>query len=81
MKPKKIKLARGERVIAVIPEVCFGPGWANSPVFVYIERNDGTLRTECIQPDERTAKLDALFSPGAAMAQALISAVPIVKRK
>ena len=81
MKPKKIKLARGERVIAVIPEACFGPGWANCPTFVYIERNDKKLRTECIQPDERAADLDTLLKTGAAMEQALIAAVPVVKEK
>lgn len=81
MKPKKVRLAHGERIVAVIPEYCKGPGWANSPTFVYIARNDKTLRTECIQPEERTPDLDALFNPGAAMVNALIAAVPVVKEK
>jgi hypothetical protein len=76
-KPKKIKLERGERIIAVVPELAAGPGWSNAPTWVYIKRNDGTLREECIQPEERTPELHALFSPGCAMCGALLFAVPV----
>jgi hypothetical protein len=46
---------------------------------VYIERNDKTLRTECIQPEERTPELQTLFTAGLAMVDALRAAVPVRK--
>lgn len=76
MKPKTIKLTTGERVVAVVPERCAGPGWSNSPVWVYIATNDGRLIKECIQPDERTPQMHALFHAGEAMCMALMGAVP-----
>lgn len=39
-------------------------------------RNDGRLREECIQPDERTPQMHALFHAGEAMCMSLIGAVP-----
>lgn len=78
-KPKTIKLNYGERVVAVVPELCHGPGWSNSPTWVFIATNDGRLRRECIQPDERTLELHTLFAAGEAMCNALILAVPTLK--
>ena len=80
-RPKTIKLAYGERIIGVCPERCAGPGWSNAVVWVYIATNDGRLREECIQPDERTPAMHVLFAAGEAMAQALVDAVPVVKAK
>lgn len=76
MKPKTIKLGNGERVVAVVPERCNGPGWSNSPVWVFVATNDGRLREECIQPNERTPQMHALFHAGEAMCVALMGAVP-----
>jgi len=76
MQPKVIKLARGEHITAVVPEYCSGPGWSNAPVWVYISRANGSIYTECIQPEERTKAMHTLFAPGAAMHAALIRAVP-----
>lgn len=77
MKPKVITLDKnkGERVIAVVPERVGGPGWSNTPTWVYITDRAGALRTECIQPSERTPQLHALFSSGVAVAAALIGAI------
>ena len=80
-KPKTIKLAVGERIVAVIPEWCAGPGWSNAPTWVYIATNDGRLRQECIQPEERTPELHTLFAAGNAMCNALAAAVPSVRTK
>ena len=76
MKPKTIKLHPGERVIAVVPERCGGPGWANAPTWVYVIANDGRCRLECIQPEERTPQLHALYRAGEAMCAALLASVP-----
>lgn len=76
MKPKTIRLAPGERVIAVVPERCGGPGWANAPTWVYVASEDGRLRFESIQPEERTPQLHALYHAGEAMCAALLGSVP-----
>ena len=76
MKPATIKLAPGEHIVAVVPQRASGPGWANAPTWVYIGTNDGRLRSECIQPGERTPELHALYSAGVEMCDALLGAVP-----
>lgn len=81
MKPKTIILAEGERIIAIVPEYRAGPGWSNTPTWVYIDGRDGKLREECIQPDERTPALYTLFSLGASMHCALMDAVPVRIKK
>ena len=75
MKPKKIKLQHGERIISVVPEFCSGPGWSNAPIWVHIATLDGHLRTECIQPKERNEKLQALFAVGEVVCRSLVSGV------
>lgn len=77
VKVKVITVERYERIIAVVPEVCRGPGWVNQPVWVYIQRADKTLRTECIQPDEQTAEMRVLFSLGAMMQSHLLGALNV----
>lgn len=81
MKPKAIKLSYGERIIGVRPEIAGGPGWSNTPVWVFVATPDGRLREECLQPTEQTAAMRTLYAPGVAMAQALLNAVPVVRSK
>lgn len=72
-----IDLSRTERVVAVVPEQCSGPGWTNFVTFVYIhDAATGRYRVECIQPTDRSAALHYLFTAGAAMCASLIAAVP-----
>jgi hypothetical protein len=67
-----IKLDEDERIIAVVPEVCCGPGWANTLIWVYIEQSSThKLRTESIQPEEQTNEMKLLFEPAAYMAKTL----------
>ena len=79
MKPKTIHLADGERILAVVPEYCSGPGWTNELVVVFIATGDWEIRQEYIQPEERTPAMHALFSSGSAIQAALLSAVPVEK--
>ena len=72
---RKIKLKRGERILAVVPEHASGPGWVNSPTWVHIGANDGTYRTECIQPAERTLELHALWEVGESVHRSLLRAI------
>jgi len=76
---KVIKMSRHERIVAVVPERCSGPGWVNSPTWVYIMSPGGAIRTECIQPSERTPELMALYEIGDVVCQALIDAVPVAR--
>ena len=77
MAVKKIKLSRGERIVAVVPDKCSGSGWSNTPTWVYIMSPGGAIRTECIQPDECTRELLLLHETGYALCRALINAVPV----
>lgn len=47
---KHITLSRSEHIIAVVPEVCSGPGWANQLVHVHIvDGATGAYRYESLQ--------------------------------
>ena len=81
MKPKVIKLKHGEWIFAVVPVVRFGPGWANKPVYVYIDNGSGVVRTECLQPSEQSIELLKLFEIGRVVVDSLIGAVPVKKAK
>jgi hypothetical protein len=59
---KRISLHEHDRIVAVVPESCAGPGWANSPLWVHIvNSNLGTHRLECLQPDEQPEVARLLF--------------------
>lgn len=60
-KPPTFKLASGERVVAVVPQYCAGPGWSNTPIWVYIVNSEKKVREECIQPEEQTIEQRLLF--------------------
>lgn len=83
MKPGiPLPLSRTERIVAVVPEYCNGPGWANSPLWVYIANHaDNTMRSEAIQPEEQTVEQRTLFRIGADVHAALMSSVATKKSK
>ncbi len=72
---KVIELGRDESIIAVVPEVCSGPGWSNHVVWVYIQQADKHLRTEAIQSAEMSLDLRTLFAVGATLHKELVGAV------
>jgi hypothetical protein len=78
-KNKKIRLGKHERIIAVTPEYASGPGWTNRPLWVHIVNyTDKTYRCECLQPEEQTEPMHALFSVGAAAHQSLLGWVEAI---
>jgi len=78
MTDKKIVLYDNEEVLAVVPEHCSGPGWTNTPVWVYIVNDlTGAVRTESIQPERQTAAMLTLFDTAVAIQKALKNAVPV----
>ena len=80
MKPPKIVLEYGEKILAVVPEACAGPGWVNTPLWVYIgNMNARTFRFECFQPEEQSAVQKTLFSIGAEVNHQLIQSIEVRK--
>ena len=82
MSKKQIRLAEHEYIVAAVPEMCAGPGWANAIVWVYIHnRATGTFRCEDIQPDERTPELRVLWGVAERVHAGLMAAIaPMVKK-
>lgn len=78
-----IKLGPHERIAAVVPEFCVGPGWSNAPLWVHIhDQQAKTFRTECLQPDEQTREAMLLFRPLEVMQHAMRGAIePLVKKE
>lgn len=54
-------IAKDETIVAAVPELCNGPGWRNTPIWVYVLSSDGDIRSECIQPDYQTNTMLDLF--------------------
>lgn len=58
----KTKLRKGDKIITAYAESANGPGWANSPLWLIVLGEDRALRQECVQPDEQTKEMLALYS-------------------
>jgi hypothetical protein len=81
-KPKVIFLNDSEQIIAVVPSSAYGPGWANTPTWVYImDYVHNKFREECIQPEERTDALNTLCSAGMAICNDLKDAIPVKREQ
>lgn len=63
----KTKLRKGDKIITAYAERASGPGWANSPLWLIVCGADRELRQECIQPDEQTKEMHALYSASEAV--------------
>lgn len=61
-----MKLTKGEGIVTAYAEAAGGPGWANTPVWVIVRGADGTLREECLQPNEQTPGMITLYVVSAA---------------
>lgn len=79
MTPKKIKLHRNERIVAVVPESAKGPGWQDSVVWVHIvDTVTNKYRCESIQKHETTPEMHVLFDIGERVCCELLLSVPVV---
>lgn len=59
---KTIVLQGNERIVAAIPETIVGAGYNNRPIWIHIvDYSQRTWREECIQPEEQTSEMRALF--------------------
>ena len=71
-----IKFAKTDHVVTAFAESASGPGWANSPVWLVVRSQlDGTVRVECLQPDEQSAEMRLLYPVCAAANSAMTDAV------
>lgn len=71
-----MKLGKHDHVIAAFAEPASGPGWANMPVWVFVrDAQDGSIRRECMQPDEQSEEIAILYRTCAAAHAAMTAAV------
>jgi hypothetical protein len=71
-----------DEIIAAYARRSGGPGWSNQPVWVVVRsRNDGSYREECLQPDDLTAEIWALYDISEAAHKAMTGAVKILVEK
>jgi len=75
MAKQKLKLGEHEHIVAVAAEPASGPGWANTPLWVFVHDGNGTLRRECLQPEEQSATLRVLYTTAAAVHLTLVREV------
>lgn len=71
--PETLNLLYEDTIIAAYAERANGPGWENSPLWVIIQSRDGKLRRECIEPEEQTQTIRALYATADAVHSALLS--------
>ena len=71
-----MKLKINERIIAVVPETCSGPGWLNTVIWVYIHDTvTQKLRQECLQPSEQPRDAKILFNSLEALHQTMLDVI------
>ena len=77
-----ITLNKHEKILAVVPEYCAGPGYGYWVVWVHIlDYSKNTYRLHILQESETTPAMGTLFAIGATVSDALLSAVPTKKGK
>jgi hypothetical protein len=62
-------------VVTAWAESCHGPGWGNVPVWYLVRGQGGELQIRCLQPEEQTAEIHALYKVAEAAHKALTAAV------
>lgn len=71
-----MKLWKHDHVLTAYAEPAAGPGWANAPLWLIIrDARDGSLRRECLQPDEQTSEMRTLYPVCAAAHLSMLAAV------
>ena len=68
-------VGKNESIVTAYAEPAAGPGWANRPLWVIVRDGNQKLREECIQPEDQTQEMCALYSISAATHAAMVTAV------
>lgn len=58
-------------VMAAWAELASGPGWANHPLWVLVRYADGRYDLKCMQPEDHSPTVAALYAIGANVHQQL----------
>jgi hypothetical protein len=76
----QIDLKDNERIVAAIPETITGAGYHNFIIWVHIvDYSKQTWREECIQPEEQTPVMIALFKPLEQAHEVMLGEIETVK--
>lgn len=70
-----MKLEKDESVVCAWAEPAHGPGWSNAPVWIIIRDRNGTLRQDCLQPDEQSRDMLVLYRMSALVSGQMKGAV------
>ena len=65
----------GDTLVTAFAHRAHGPGWANRPIWIIVRARDGTLREECIQPEDQNAAMLWLYDISEAAHIAMCAAV------
>jgi hypothetical protein len=82
---EKLTLSDNERIVAVVPELCSGPGWANKLTTVYIKKDPrmcegrDEFRTVYIQFDELSSDMRAIWHIGEMVSRQMVDIVRAIK--
>lgn len=68
-------ICNDDKIVTAYAEYASGPGWVNRPIWVIVRGADMALREECIQPEDHTPELLALFDVSSAVQVAMTAAV------
>lgn len=69
------RLKDGDHLVTAFAAPASGPGWSNRPVWAVVRSRDGTLRMECLQPEEQTRDIQVGYQVSAAAHEAMTAAV------
>lgn len=76
-----LKLKKDEKIVCVYAKKARGPGWGNSPLWVIVADRCHKLREECIQPEEFTGEIMALYDVSEAVNNNLVRAIECKLRR
>ena len=75
-----MKLDPTDRIEAVVAEPANGPGWSNTPLWVFVQDCHGKIRRECLQPEEQGDHIRLLYATAAALHDTLKREVEILRK-
>lgn len=68
-------------VVTAFAEPASGPGWTNQPIWVIVRDADQNLQELCIQPEEQTPEMHALYQVSHAVHSSMTAAVVSQKHR
>lgn len=74
-------IEKEDKIVTAFAESASGPGWANQPVWIIVRDKLGNLREECLQPEEQTETMQAIYKISQAVHQVMKHEVEINQRK